>query len=376
MSYFYAPMGILLNTYKSWGLLIDILLAKTKAEQYAAATEVEQKSCARKIKLFTFLNSKVFGFLLAAGSILIHTALYFGAIFGGSFGPYCELWGWVYYYSIVIAIFFIVLYIFFYFLSSLYMLFGRLRDTWSIRFELIFIPLYWVPLIVAFSICWFLNDKWPERYMPATFWLWIAGYIDVIICSFVPIIRTFIVRNKIITFKSLLRSNLTSEDDYMDIRKSQEITQSLIKDESLSALHETLNSGMLRAEFLKFTTASLCPESLLFWQDVKQKYEKTEDHTERCALAQQILDQYIVAGSPNELNLNSKQRTILARVTQNAIQEACATNAMLPDELFAVYLVQVEADLCDSFARFVLTKEYKKVALNSRSKFSLLNFFK
>lgn len=339
--YSFAPLGIAANGFKSWRLLLNLLSSSLK-QSHAATTQLHKRSkIQQRIVLLRFLSSKWFGLIVFAVLITLHSAIYVVDITLITFGSACSYSGWASFWVLFQVIFPSLLYLSLYVCCTIVMLCGKISDTWSIRLEIIIVPLYWCPLVAVFAIGWWFSDVWPEHYFPVVALIWFGAMLDLIICMFIPAVRTFFVRNQAAEIM-----------EFKNVESKAEQSKRMQVDRSV--LLSTLSDDKLREAFLRFTTASLCPEIMLFWMDVKLRFETCNEPAERQKIALHILHEYLSNNAVFDLNIELEEKEELIRQLNDSVR----LNSFIPNDFFNEVIGRVELDLIDCLSRFALTREF------------------
>jgi hypothetical protein len=163
----------------------------------------------------------------------------------------------------------------------------RVRDTWHITKELIFIVgIYFVgSLIFAILnlIPYYANVI--EFIVPSGWMVPLVCMIDTIVTAFVPSLLSF-----------------RKGDNYLLLNDDHEET----KGHNANELLMILQKSELKDTLKLFAVQSFCPEGILCWEDV-QKYKKLRSRRARAVKMREILNKYLVSGAPLELNLPNKK---------------------------------------------------------------------
>jgi len=343
-------------------------LTETNAKQLLLRVNEQQRNSLR-VKILTFCCKPIFAIILFGALFCIHTGIFLVDAFALNYGPVCSHVGWEQYWILAHILVPIGIYVIIYFLSLLALIIGRYRDTWSMRTEVILMPIYWIPIGIVFGFTWWFEVI--EAKFPTAFFLWFAAYVDLTIGVFFPIVRSFLMANKkstsVVSNAELQSTTAVDSKAATQKCKDDEIGdgEGNVENNEDPKLRKALNSEPIRKAFLKFCTNSLCPENLLFWIDVKHKFEINPIASDRLQLAKLLMRQYIHAGSLMELNLDGKAKRIGAKQVTDAINAAEAIDPSqaveIPQLIFTPLIVHVEQDLLDSFSRFVRTDEYYKL---------------
>jgi hypothetical protein len=120
-----------------------------------------------------------------------------------------------------------------------------------------------------------------------------------------------------------------------------------------------LKEKLLLEQFITFTEAEWSSENIYFKIDISE-YKKKTDQKTKMILANQIKENYLVTGiSPLEVNSTRKS----LNPTLKQLDDLEFTN-----DLFDRIEMEVDANLCDTLARFIVSSEYDQyVKLNQEN---------
>jgi len=207
----------------------------------------------RKFALWKFWVSSKFIVIIFVVAFFVHVCFFIINAFASgtprlliSFKESCEIDNTVSYIAIAQAFAYIIANL----ILIFFMYITKVKDTWSIRTEALFVLLQWIFFSIVFAAFGaFYYDFYikGERYWPYGYFLLLGCFIDLFCTCWIPIIRSFFTTRR-------------GSD-------SKENGEAQNGDSEL--LHVVLNNEDFRALFRKYCERSFCPEIILFWEDVQ-----------------------------------------------------------------------------------------------------------
>ena len=272
--YAFAPVGVLANVYKTYRLVLVFLQSRYQAQ--------ETVKFYRMVKL---LQSPIVLLLPFVFVVLVHVAVLVVNMTAFPIDTnscsFANQEGFAKYWIALQLVIPACVYSLLYVGLTIFMLVKKISDTWGIRIECFIAPAAWIPFlgIWLFGYLTTASKIWPEQYFSVINFIYMAAAVDLLVTYLTPLIFATI-----------------------DMRKLQNKDEE--QDEPRSEIETVLLDPKGYAKFLEFTVASFCPEQLLFWAAVKNKFEKNPTQE----VARELIANFILPNSLNELNLDAKAK--------------------------------------------------------------------
>ncbi len=312
----------------------------------------------RNIKTLSWLASKLVLILVIAFLVILHVALWLVTT-GARTG--IERFNWfsttgcgLDFTMIVIAFIPILCYVIIEVAFLIFFAF-RVRDTWNIGRELIFVISLYFFASLLFAVLnivpWYSNVG---EYVVPTGWLVpLTCFVETLVSTVLPVIMSFRKGN-----------NYNTEEH---VENNSELVSVLEKDDSRNLLK-------------KFAVQSFCPESILAWEDI-QKFKGLSTASARANALKKMIAKYLEVSAPLELNLPNKRvfyeeikealdrylatkrKTVRVKLNETFEKMAFADSNenLLPSTLLDRLENQVISDMMDIFARFRLSATGRKL---------------
>jgi predicted small integral membrane protein len=305
----------------------------------------------RKFAIWKFWVSSKFIALVFLIAFLIHVGFFIVTVFVSgnprlfiSFKESCEVNNAVTYIGLAQA--------FTYFLINLilviFMIILRVKDTWSIRNEALFVLSQWIFFCIIFLVFGaFFFDFYVkgQRYWPYGYFIVLGIIVDLFSTCWIPIIKSFLIKR----VESGEKSDTEAEGDS-------------------ELLHTVLNNEDFRAIFRKYCERSFCPEIILFWEE-NLEFMKLKTDAERRVAAKNIIERYLNESSPLELNLPNREifippiKQVLEKYEAELVQNSIPVGSNL--------LAEIGANIVAAVFGEVEGSTYKQAFINQLSRVQL-----
>ncbi|EFC36720.1 predicted protein [Naegleria gruberi] len=210
------------------------------------------------------------------------------------------------------------------------------RDTWNIKKETVILLIFQVICLLLFVITGNIDIIviLTDYFIPYGYTLMIYSYIEILIYSLIPIMRSMYENYK------KKRQVKFMQQEASELSKSTSSYH--LKPVPLSDVERVLMNKRTFNIVLDFGRRSYCVESVLAWRDI-QRYQKSRRHRKK--IAQHIISTYLTIGSPFELNISNIEKKRLEYST--IIEESKKLESSLFDSLESHCL----SDMTDLFDR-------------------------
>ncbi len=321
--YAFAPVGVIANVYKTYRLILVFLQSKYQAQETVKFYRIVKRLQSPIVLLLPF----VFVVLIHVAILIINMTAFpvdtnsCSFVNQEGFAKY-----WIALQLVIPAGAYSLLYV----ALTIFMLAKKISDTWGIRIECFAAPIAWIPFLAIWLFGYLTTAPkiWPEQYFSVINFIYMAAAVDLLVTYLIPLILATI-----------------------DMRKQQPRDEEM--QQPKNEVETILFDPKGYALFLDFTVASFCPEQLLFWATVKNKFEKHPTQE----VARELINNFILPNSINELNLDGKAKNEYLKEIQQKMDSV--EKDQLPSDLFIKFVKHAELDMLDSLSRFKNTKAYK-----------------